>query len=125
MQHNKILKITIKSVIALCFILMLATNSYAVNMQHLKYSPVARFTPEDFEMLQTTAKKALNDNKNGVSSEWKNPESNNSGSITPLNTSMIDGMHCRKVEIINRTESKSGTTVFTFCKVGERWKVLK
>lgn len=70
---------------------MLMTNSYAVNMQYLTYSPVASFTPEDFEMLQTKGNKALNENKDGVSSEWKNQESNNSGSITPLNTSTIDG----------------------------------
>ena len=104
---------------------MLATNSYAVNMQYLKYSPVANFTSEDFEMLQTTGYKALNDNKDGVSSEWKNSESNNSGSITPLNTSTIDGMHCRKVKIFNKAGSKSGNAVFTFCKVDERWKILK
>lgn len=125
MQHNKIIIFTIKSVIALCLTLMFTTHSYAVNMQYLKYSPVASFTSEDFEMLQTTGIKALRENKDGESSEWKNPESNNSGSITPLNTSTIDGMHCRKVRIFNQAKSQSGNATFTFCKVGEHWKILK
>jgi len=95
-------------------------------MQYLKYSPVASFTEEDFEMLQTTGKKALNENKNGVTSEWKNPGSKNSGSITPLNTSTIDGMTCRKVKIFNQTEDNSGHATFTFCQVsGGKWKILK
>lgn len=104
---------------------LLSMNTYAVNMQYLKYSPVASFTSEDFTMLQTTGKKALEENKDGQLSEWKNSDSGHSGSITPLNTKTIDGMHCRKVRFLNRTENISGQAVYTFCQVDNKWKILK
>jgi len=115
-----------KIITTLCLLSMLSSNSFAVNMQYLKYSPVSDFTAEDFEMLQTTGFAALKENKDGASSEWKNSESNNSGVITPLNTSEIDGRHCRKVKIKNITVTKSGSAVFTFCEVSDGdWKLLK
>ncbi len=126
MRQNKMIILTAKSITALCLLILVTTNSYAVNMQYLKYSPVANFSAEDFELLQTTGKKALKDNKDGERSEWANTDSKNSGSITPINSSTIDGMHCRKVRIENKTESKSGSAIFTFCNVsGDKWKVLK
>ena len=126
MRQNKIYILTAKSVTALCLLILATTNSYAVNMQYLKYSPVANFSSEDFELLQTTGHKALKNNKDGETSHWTNPESKNSGTITPLNSSTIDGMHCRKVKIENKTETKSGNATFTFCNVSDdKWKVLK
>ncbi|WP_198264434.1 hypothetical protein [sulfur-oxidizing endosymbiont of Gigantopelta aegis] len=104
---------------------LLFSNASAVNMQYLKYSPVASFEPEDFEMLQTVGRKALDENKDGVTSEWANTETGNSGSITPLDSSTIDEMHCRKTKLFNKAKDKSGQAVFTFCKVGDRWKALK
>lgn len=104
---------------------LLSVNAYAVNMQYLKYSPVAAFTSEDFAMLQTTGKKALEENKDGQLSEWKNPQTGHSGSITPLNSKTIDGMHCRKVRFLNRTANISGQAIYTFCQVDEQWKILK
>ena len=104
---------------------LMSTNSYAVNMQYLKYSPVASFTADDFEMLQTTGNKALEENQDGQLSEWKNPATGHSGSITPLNSKTIDGMHCRKVRFLNRAESISGQAIYTFCRVDNKWKILK
>jgi len=125
MQQNKIMVLSIKTIIVLILMLILSSNLYAVNMQFLKYSPVAEFTSDDFAMLQAAGVKALNDNVDGKSNEWKNPETNNSGSITPLDSSVIDGMQCRKTKITNQTETNKGEVIFTFCKVKNRWKVLK
>ncbi len=116
---------TIRKTIVLCLLLVFTTNSYAVNMQYLKYSPVASFTAEDFEMLQNTGHAALNDNKDNETSHWSNSESKNSGSITPLNTSTIEGMHCREVKIVNQSKNRNGHAVFTFCKIKDNWKILK
>ncbi len=130
MQQKKITTVitiifTIRNAIALSLMLIFTMNSYAVNMQYLKYSPVASFTAEDFEMLQETGHAALNNNKDNETSKWSNPESKNSGSITPLNTSTIDGMHCRRVKIMNQAKSRAGDAHFTFCKVDGNWKLLK
>ena len=125
MKYNKLMILTSKSFILLVLLLVGISNSHAANMQFLKYSPVASFSSEDFEMLQTTADKALQDNEDGQISEWKNPETGSSGSITPLNTSTIDGMHCRKTKIVNHSKHQSGHSTFTFCKVDKQWKILK
>ncbi len=100
-------------------------NLLAVNMQYLKYSPVAAFTNEDFLMLQETAVKALNSNQDGQVSMWKNIETGHKGSITPLNSSTIDGMQCRKTRISNASQSGIGESTFVFCKNKDQWKILK
>ncbi len=126
MHLKKNITYTAKIATTLSLLFMLSSNSLAVNMQFLKYSPVSDFTAEDFEMLQNTGKAALKENKDGVSSEWKNAESKNSGIITPLKTLEIDGMHCRKTKIENHTETRSGNATFTFCKTSDnKWKLLK
>lgn len=117
--------IILNSIISLCLILAFTTTAYAVNMQFLKYSPVASFTSEDFEMLQRAGHKALNENQDGQTIEWKNVKTNNSGSITPLDTSEIDGMHCRKTKITNQAKNRFSHSTFTFCKIDEGWKLLK
>lgn len=114
-----------KAILIFGLLLILASNSYAVNMQYLRYSPVSEFTDTDFEILQTTGIKALDNNENGQVSEWKNPETGHSGSITTHNSSSIDGMACRKTTIKNQTKTRSGQATFTFCKVKEQWKLLK
>ncbi len=106
-----------------CFVLF--SNAQAVNMQYLKYSPVSEFTDTDFELLQTTGVQALNEYKNGQMSEWKNEETGHSGTITPLDTSEINGYNCRKTRISNHTQEKDGQAVFTFCKIDGHWKILK
>lgn len=106
-------------------ILFFTSNIYAVNFQYLRYSPIASFNDEDLQLLQEAGLTALNEYDNGKVIMWKNPETQNSGSITPVNSSTIDGMHCRKVKIINQAKNKYNESQFTFCKVKERWKVLK
>ena len=125
MKDNKILLLTIKTILVLSFMFILSSNLYAVNMQFLRYSPVAEFTPDDFAMLQKSGFSALNDNADGKTNSWTNPETNHSGTITPLDSSTIDGMQCRKTKITNQTETNNGEVVFTFCKVKDDWKVLK
>lgn len=125
MSQNKVIPLIVRTIITLCFMLVLTVNSYAVNMQYLRYTPVANFTSEDFKMLEITAHNALNDNKDGEISEWENPQSKNSGSITVLDTSTIDGMHCRQLNIINQSKNQYAKSTFTFCKVGDDWKILK
>ena len=94
-------------------------------MQFLKYSPVASFTDEDFAMLQDTGRKAVDNNEDGKTSSWKNPQSGNSGSITPLDSSVIDGNHCRNVKFTNQSKKHNGESTFTFCKINDHWKVIK
>jgi surface antigen len=105
--------------------LVFVSSMQAANMQYLRYSPVSHFTAKDFELLNTTSHNALEKNADEQTSEWKNSDSNNSGSITPLNTEIIDGNTCRKVKIVNQAQNQFGESVFTFCKINNEWKILK
>lgn len=110
----------------LCFIFVFTVpNVFAVNMQFLKYSPVSDFSETDFELLQKTGVSAINNNDNGQASTWQNPETGHYGSIKPLDRKTIDNMPCRTVVIENHTKQRSGQSKFTFCKVDNKWKVLK
>jgi len=115
----------IKSTMILGLFLFLSANSYASNFEHLEYSPVRDFESSDFDMFKATGRKALNDNEDGKESAWKNQETGNSGSITPLDTSTIDGMHCRKATIKKKSKLRSREATFTFCKKGDKWKAAK
>ncbi len=101
------------------------SNVQAVNLQYLKYSPVSEFTETDFELLQSTGLTALNEYKDGQTTEWKNEQSGHYGSITLLESSEIKGNYCRKTRIKNYTQQKNGQAVFTFCKINGHWKILK
>lgn len=114
-----------KSLLTVLFSLFFVSSMQAANMQFLRYSPVSQFTSEDFEMMNTTAHNALDKNPDGQTSEWKNPETNNSGSVTPLNTETRDGKLCRKLRVVNQAKDQSSTSAFTFCKADNGWKILK
>ena len=124
-MSQKAISVTNKGILFSGLFFVLAMNSYAVNMQYLRYSPVSEFTDADFEMLQTTGINALDNNDNGQASEWKNPETEHFGSITPHDSTTVDGMSCRKATIKNQTKTHSGQSTFTFCKVKGKWKLLK
>lgn len=126
MQQKKLSHYPFVSVlILLVFLTCFVSNASAISMQFLKYSPAASFTAEDFKMLQETGKKAVDDNADGKTSSWKNSQSGNSGSITPLDSSTIDGNHCRRVKFINRAKENYSESTFTFCKINNLWKVIK
>ncbi len=114
---------------SLLFIVLFAfvpvSNIPAANLQFLRYSPVSQFTAADFEMMDTAGNSALEKNTDGQASSWKNPETSNSGSITPLSTETIDGKPCRKVKFINQANNQYAESVFTFCKIDNDWKLYK
>ena len=103
--------------------LVFMSSLQAANMQFLRYSPVSQFTAADFEMMNTTAHNALETNTDGKTSEWENPDTKNSGSITPISTETIDGNKCRKVKIVNQANNQYAESIFTFCKIDNDWKV--
>lgn len=126
MQQKKLSHYPLVSVlILLVFLTCFVSNASAIDILFLKYSPVASFTAEDFEMLQDIGKKAVDDNVDGKTSSWKNSQSGNSGSITPLDSSIIDANHCRRVKFINQSKEQYGESTFTFCKINNLWKVIK
>ncbi len=79
----------------------------------------------DRKMAQQTAQLALENNKTGQASSWRNPDSGNSGSATPISTYSEGGRDCRKFESKVNVDGKSETATGKACRNADgSWTVV-
>ena len=73
-----------------------------------------------------TANNALESNPIGQSSNWSNPDSGHSGSITPTRTVLVaDGSPCRDYETTVTIDGRTETAVGRACRQSDgTWKVV-
>ena len=103
--------------------LVFAQPALSSNMRWLEYSPVRFFTNKDWEIAKEAARTALNDKTDGETVSWKNPETGNYGSLTPLTTVTKKGMKCRLLHIMNHANNLDGQAKYEFCqKPDGKWK---
>ena len=84
---------------------------------------------DDLDRLKATEtqQSALENNKDGVSSSWKNPNTGNSGIVTPTRTSRQEGSgeNCRGYEHEIVVDGKKEVVKGTACrKVDGTWRVI-
>jgi len=71
----------------------------------------------DIKQAESTAQDSLENNPSGVSSSWNNPDSGNSGTITPTNTyQTAEGDDCREFETTVNADGKTETSVGRACR---------
>jgi surface antigen len=80
---------------------------------------------KDKEMAQQAAQQAFENSRTGESSAWQNPDSGNSGSITPIQTYQTPaGQYCREYEqdiVVGGERQKSYGTA---CRQGDgSWQI--
>lgn len=99
-------------------ILTLTTPAvYAVNWMFLEDSPAAHFTDEDWRLIAVLGESALEQQQDGEMGEWDNPESGNSGSITPVKSyKSADGQPCRKLKVVERAKGMVEESTVDLCK---------
>ena len=91
---------------------------YAVNWMFLEDSPAAYFTDEDWRLISVLGEGALEQQQDGEMGEWENPESGNSGSITPVKSyKAADGQSCRKLKVVERAKGMVEETTVDLCKL--------
>ena len=71
-------------------------------------------TCDDQQQVQQTTQQSLETQETGATSTWQNPDSGNSGTVTPTRTyQQADGRYCREfqqsVTVDGQTESGYGT----------------
>lgn len=71
-------------------------------------------TCEDQQQVQATTQQSLETQQTGTASAWQNPDSGNSGTVTPTRTyQQADGRYCREfqqtITVDGETESGYGT----------------
>jgi hypothetical protein len=105
------------SLIVSLFLLSLYLHTAgAYNLRFLKHSPVRHFTEQDWEMANAATRQALRESKDGETVAWENPESQSSGTITPLETKSQNGATCRILKIENRAKGLSASSTYPFCQ---------
>ena len=99
--------------------------AYSSNLRFLEFSPAAYFNDKDWELLESTAKKLLDEGEKGTSASWKNDENGHNGQLTILGSFEKYGTICRRVEMRSDAVEVKATRVITMCrdKQGE-WKIL-
>jgi surface antigen len=76
-----------------------------------------RLDQKDKEMAQQAAQRAFENSRSGESSAWQNPDSGNSGSITPTRTYQASsGQYCREYEQDIVIGGKREKTYGTACR---------
>ena len=69
---------------------------------------------------------ALEHGADGTETRWENPQTGNSGSITPLSTSDDEEEICREARIVNHSGSASGDATYRFCRQADgSWMVQR
>lgn len=72
---------------------------------------------KDKEMAQQAAQRAFENSRSGESSAWQNPDSGNSGSVTPTRTyQATGGQYCREYEQDIVVGGKREKTYGTACR---------
>jgi surface antigen len=80
----------------------------------------------DMAYLQQTQQKALETTPSGTTSKWSNPDSGNSGQVTPQRTyQRTDGTYCREFQQTVTVGGNSESAYGTACRQPDgTWKIV-
>ena len=84
-----------------------------------------RLDKKDKEIAELTASRALESNHTGQASSWKNPDSGNSGTITPTKTyQAASGQYCREYQQTITVGGENHQAYGTACRQPDgSWKI--
>lgn len=81
----------------------------------------------DRAAMSTTTQSALELNQTGVASTWRNPDSGNSGTVTPTRTyALASGENCRDFENTVTVDGKTERVMGRACRQPDgSWKIVQ
>lgn len=87
-------------------------------------SPQAYMNEADYNLLTQTLNDLLDNGKDGAKRSWKNPATNNTGSVKVI-LSYTDGtLNCRRVGFLLKTANQLKTrSEHNLCKIDNQWLV--
>jgi surface antigen len=89
---------------------------FASNVQFMRDAPIAKMTKEDLALFQANMREALEQDADGTTRRWKNPDTGTSGTLTPVSTFEQNGLKCRRLEIVNTLQGLTGRSLFDMCR---------
>lgn len=127
----QIWRITVKKTLSLpiCVVAILVLNLVSVpahsQMFLQKGAATGYFTEEDFKLMEQTLEDALEQQPDGVTSDWENPKSGSSGKITIVQSYEAQGLPCKRIRAFNTAKNRSSEGEFDFCKQTDgQWKAV-
>jgi surface antigen len=80
----------------------------------------------DRQILRDAITGALETSADNVTTDWNNPATGSNGVIRPVSSYEMNGMPCRKLQLINNFDDQHNKWQFSFCKTPEGvWKVAQ
>jgi hypothetical protein len=94
----------------------------ANNLTFLKQSPIAAFTGEDYDLMTRNVDAVLTNAKMPAKSEWRNPQTGNSGTAEALlEFSGPKGERCKRLRVVNKAGSRDSRATYTLCRNETGW----
>jgi surface antigen len=127
-MRNRLSKLTKSRRILLAMLLgLFVVNAYAINLMFMsKQAPARKFSDEDWKYFDRAITHTLQNVNNGASYNWDNPASPASGMLQVLESTTVNKMPCRRVQMTNFYDQLRGVTEFVFCKQADgEWKVAQ
>ena len=106
----------VRTCLASTFFLILATPSYAVNINVFKDAPVTRMTAEDLSAFRQAVINTLEKGDDGKTVEWTGKGPNTRSKITPVKTYEVSGRPCREATIETEAKQLLARGTYSFCK---------
>lgn len=102
--------------VAIGSIILTIPLANAFNLRFLDDAPISRFSDEDMEIFDQAVIDTLDHKPDRAETSWKNPASGANGVITPLESSVENGMPCRVFRLNNNAGGLSSNLTLKACK---------
>ena len=113
-----------QSCLAAALLLTVSGVCHGVNWQWLNDAAVKSFTEQDWELLRSTARTALDRYPDGTRADWANPDNRHSGSIEVQNTRTDGSTKCRTAVFTNQAGKVTGSSRLDLCQQEDgSWKI--
>lgn len=104
-------------VLALAGLLAAAPGAWGMNLiPLLQNTPAELFTEQDYALFDGALGKALGELGTNEVTQWENPQSRASGSVTVVRQYERAGSACKRLLVENRANHREGHTTFDFCR---------
>lgn len=114
----------LRSLFIVCLLSVSVVTAQASNLRFLdRTAPMRYFTEQDVRIFERALLSALDNVRDGHKLAWKNQNTGAAGFIQPMVTAEILGDLCREVRVVNSANNQTAQSRWTFCKVGETWRM--
>ena len=95
---------------------VLTTPTFAINMRFLQEAPITRLKEAEVRAFRVFVSKTLDEGADGVSAEWKAPQTVFASQVTPTKSFTDGNLKCREATIESHAQDRQERGKYVFCK---------